>query len=244
MGGKAGNPIQVTSSDKSANGFNVLTKNGVSIMKYVQFSNLSSLNKKFWKMTGAVTIYQGEVLIMNCSFDNNNCEDGLNLVRCAFIMEHSSVSNTTSDGFDADFCTGTVIASQFENTGNDCLDFSGSDILIENCSVKNAGDKGISGGENSHLLVNGCSIDGAYIAVASKDLSTISVEEISVSNTEYGFAAYQKKPEYGPASINVESKIKMDVKNLYLLEKDSKLDYLKKEYVGTRKFDINAMYSK
>ena len=243
MGGKAGNPIQVTSSDKSANGFNVLTKNGISIMKHVQFSNLSSLNKDFWKLTGAVTIYQGEAFIMNCSFDNNNCEDGLNLVRCEFIMENSSVSNTTSDGFDGDFCRGRVIASQFQNTGNDCLDFSGSDILIENCSFKNVGDKGVSGGENSHLLVNGCSIDGAYIAVASKDLSTISVEEISISNTEYGFAAYRKKPEYGPGSINVESQIKMDVKNLYLLEKDSKLDYLKNEFVGTRKFDIEAMYA-
>jgi hypothetical protein len=158
-------------------------------------------------------------------------------------MEHSSVSNTTSDGFDADFCTGKVIASQFENTGNDCMDFSGSDILIENCSVKNAGDKGISGGENSHLLVNGCSIDGAYIAIASKDLSVVEVKGISISNSEYGFAAYRKKPEYGPASIKVRSQIKMDVKNLYLLEKDSKLDYLEKEYVGTRKFDIEAMYA-
>lgn len=243
MRGKAGSPIQVTSSDNSANGFNVLTKNEISIMRHVQFSNLRSLNKEFWKLTGAVTIYQGEVIIVNCSFDNNNCEDGLNLVRCEFIMEQSSVSNTTSDGFDADFCTGKVIASQFKNTGNDCMDFSGSKILIENCSIENAGDKGISGGEDSQLMVRGCSINGAYIAVASKDLSTISVDGISISNAEYGFAAYRKKAEYGPASIKVESQIKMDVKNLHLLEKDSKLEYLKKEYVGNRKFNIEAMYA-
>jgi hypothetical protein len=243
MGGQSSNPIQITSSDKSANGFNVLTKNETSIMRNVQFSNLSSLNKEYWKLTGAVTVYQGEVIIVNCSFDNNNCEDGLNLVRCTFIMENSSVSNTTSDGFDADFCTGRVIASQFESTGNDCMDFSGSEILIEGCSIKSAGDKGISGGENSQLMVKECSIDGAYIAIASKDLSVVNVEGISISNSEYGFAAYRKKPEYGPASIKVESQTKMDVKNLHLLEKDSKLEYLKKEYVGTRKFDIEAMYA-
>ena len=92
------------------------------------------------------------------------------------------------------------------------------------------------------MTVKGCSIDGAYIAVASKDLSVVNVKVVSISNVEYGFAAYRKKSEYGPASIKVESHIKMDVKNLHLLEKDSKLDYLKKEYVGSRKFDIETMY--
>ncbi|NRA11520.1 MAG: CotH kinase family protein, partial [Crocinitomicaceae bacterium] len=217
INGRSGQLIEITSSDKTANGFNVLTNNEKSVLRYVKFSNLGALNKAYWKLTGAVTFYQAQVSILNCIFENNHCEDGLNLVRCEFELDDSSILNASSDGFDADFCTGEVMRSYFENTGNDCMDFSGSTILIENCIVKNARDKAVSGGEGSHLTINDCVIDGAYIAIASKDLSSVSVSGIHVLNAEYGFAAYRKKPEYGPASISVISVIKMGVNNLYLL---------------------------
>ena len=63
-----------------------------------------------------------------------------------------------------------------------------------------------------------------------------------MTNCKFGFAAYRKKPEYGPATIQVSSMTKMGAQSLHLLEKGSKLVYLKKEYVGKRKFDIDSMY--
>lgn len=235
------NPVGISSPDGTANGF-VVISDEASKMNFATFDNLNTMNKNDWTLTGAVTFYGGSVSIDNCEFLNNNCEDGLNLIRCKFTVRNSTISNAYSDGFDGDFCSGKVSNSTFSNTGNDCLDFSGSEIEIDNCSITNAGDKGISGGEASKLIVSNCTIDGSHIAVAAKDLSVVSVENISITNSEYGFACYRKKPEYGPARIEVTSIKKMGAKNLKLLEKGSKLIYLKKSYVGEKKFDIDSMY--
>lgn len=233
--------VTISSPDGTANGFTVLSDEK-SKMSYATFDNMNTMNKSNWALTGAVTFYGGNVEIDNCQFLNNNCEDGLNLIRCEFIVSNSEVRNTFSDGFDADFCTGELSSSHFESTGNDCIDFSGSVINIKDCTIKNSGDKGISGGEGSNLTVSNCSIDGAHIAIASKDLSKVKVSKVSMINCQYGFSAYRKKPEYGPATITVDSMTKMGAKSLHLLEKGSKLIYMDKEYVGKRKFDIDSMY--
>tara|TARA_B110000305_G_C19456489_1_gene651263 strand:- start:322 stop:3294 length:2973 start_codon:yes stop_codon:yes gene_type:complete len=235
------NPVLISSPDGTANGF-VVISDDASKMNYAIFDNLNTMNKNGWTLTGAVTFYGGKVSIDNCEFLNNNCEDGLNLIRCEFTVQNSTISDAYSDGFDADFCHGKVSNSSFSNTGNDCLDFSGSIIEIDNCSIKNAGDKGISGGEGSELRVSNCSIDGSYIALAAKDLTVVYIDSISVKNSKYGFACYRKKPEYGPARIEVISIKKMDAENLKLLEKGSELIYLNKSFVGEKKFDIDSMY--
>ena len=70
----------------------------------------------------------------------------------------------------------------------------------------------------------------------------MTVTNLTIENSQYGFAAYRKKPEYGPAKIVVESVKKNNSKELHLLEKDSELYYLDEEYVGSRKFNIDSMY--
>ncbi|NRA13666.1 MAG: right-handed parallel beta-helix repeat-containing protein, partial [Crocinitomicaceae bacterium] len=234
-------PVRISSPDGTGNGFTVISDQS-SVMTYVTFDNLNTMNKNNWTLTGAVTFYGGDVTIDSCEFKNNNCEDGLNLIRCEFLMTNSSVENALSDGFDADFCEGELRSSTFFKTGNDCIDFSGSSINIENCTVIDAGDKGISGGEGSKLIIRNCTIDGSHIAIASKDLSEVNVIDVSITNSEYAFACYQKKPEYGPAIIKVEKLKKMEATHLKLLEKGSKLIYLNKTHVGQKKFDIDSMY--
>lgn len=234
--------IHLYSSDSSANGVTIIAPNTKSQMTFTRFEGFKSLTKDFWSLTGAVAIYKSSVTLDHCSFEKNHCEDGLNLIQCDFRMTNCSVSETTSDGFDADFCTGVVNGCTFSNTGNDCIDFSGSQIEIEACNIVNAGDKGISGGENSNLTVKNCNVNGAYIAIASKDLSEVTVSNLSIEKSQYGFAAYRKKPEYGPAKVIVESVKKNNAQELHLLEKNSELLYLGKSYVGDKMFNIDSMY--
>jgi hypothetical protein len=59
-------------------------------------------------------------------------------------LSNSEISNTYSDGFAADFCEGIVSNCIFNDTGNDCLDFSGSTIEVKNTRLNASGDKGIS----------------------------------------------------------------------------------------------------
>ena len=226
VNGTQDRPVYIHSSDKSANGFSVFQASGRSRLTYTVFDNFNTLNDRGWELTGAVTFYESDVDLINCIFENNHCEDGLNLIRSDFLMTNVVVRDTPFDGFDADFCTGLVQSCVFENTGNDGFDVSGSQIEIEASRMINNGDKGISVGEESRVVVKSAIVDGAVIGAASKDLSFLKIEQITLKNCNQGLAAYQKKPEYGPSTIQVLDYQAEEVKYLHTIAPYCKL-YLK-----------------
>ena len=87
-------------------------------------------------------------------------------------------------------------------------------MTYENIYIDGANDKGISVGEKSN--VNGFSLDilNSSIGIASKDLSIFKGKDISIKNTNLGFAVFQKKPEFGPAAITIETIDKSLINNL------------------------------
>lgn len=216
-------PVRITSSDQTARGFSIIQAEEQSELQYVVFDGFNTLNREGWQLTGAVTFYESPVRIERCSFLNNQCEDGLNLIRSEFEMTKTQIRNTKFDGLDADFCKGRIISCDFVDIANDGMDFSGSLIDVINCQVKGAGDKGISIGEESRVEVHSAMIANATTGVASKDLSHTHIKLIELRDCQTGFAAYRKKPEFGPAEIEVDSYQAKGVKYLHLIEKDSKL---------------------
>jgi len=241
--GSKENPVEFFTTDAKGGGLVVLPEGKEVTLEHVNFSGLTAGNNENWVLTGAVTVYEGQVKISNCTFQNNKSEDALNLIRCDFEMSNCIISNTQSDGFDADFCRGSITNCEFNNTGNDCIDFSGSQISIESCEINGSGDKGISGGERSSLSVLDCDIKNASIAIASKDNSKITVENTSITNCSYAFAAYQKKSEFSPSSLIVRNTSLKNVSSERLIELDSKITIDGNQYVGKEVFDIDSMYS-
>ena len=148
------------------------------------------------------------------------------------FLKNSTVSHTFGDGFDADFCTGKVVGANFYKTGNDGIDFSTSAIAIINTEIKQAGDKGISIGEEGRSVIVNTLIDGAVIGIASKDFSTVTVKSANLKNCVNGFSAYQKKPEYGGGRIIVEKYNAENLTALYKIFPGSTLKLLDKEIVG------------
>jgi len=216
--------IKISSEDATGNGFTVMQTEGKSRLEFVVFDGLNTYNKNGWNLTGAVTFFESEVEIENTIFTNNHCEDGLNIIQSKFVFESNLVSNTFADGFDADFCEGTITNSKFHDIGNDCLDFSGSTINVLSCEIKNAGDKGISCGEQSNITISKTSINNAVIGIASKDNTEVVIKSVSLSNCETGLSAFQKKPEYGPATITVESQNMDNITIPTFIEEGSKIN--------------------
>ena len=204
MTGTASKPIKISSTDRTANGFTIIQAPQKSTLKHVVFNGLNTLNIEGWELTGAVTFFESDVDISYCIFNNNNCEDGLNIVKSEFLLDNCTISNTLLDGFDGDFCNGIVLNSKFFNTGNDCLDFSGSTIKISACDIKNSGDKGISCGEKSTISIENVKIKDAVIGIASKDESRATINNLELENCITGYSIFQKKPEYGGAAIIVK----------------------------------------
>jgi len=244
MLGSSNNPIDIYSSDTLNHGVTILDADSV-IINFVNFKNLNALHYLNWNLTGAVTIYESDVHLSNCHITSNVCEDALNIIRSEFKVDNISIENTFSDGFDADFCSGELTNSLFKNTGNDCIDFSGSNVNISYINIFNSGDKGISGGEKSILKLKDISINGAITGVASKDGTKITGHSIKINHAEYGFASFKKKPEYDSATIDVENvemtsistkKVLVDLGSIVIIDS--------KKYLGQVKLDVDALYER
>lgn len=235
MSGTISDPVVVTSSDFSGNGFTVLQADETSIIENVVFENLYTLDYHNWTLTGALTFYESDVIIINAKFYRNQCEDALNIIRSDFVLSNSIFDNIYSDAFDADFCSGIVENNYYTNISNDAMDFSGSEITIRDSEVYGARDKGISGGEDSKLTIINTSIINSNIGVASKDLSIVDMIDSQVITCNYGLVLLQKKPEYGPSVMILQNTFLLDLKVEMLIEDNCKVQVNNNTIYGTEK---------
>lgn len=221
--GSAELPITVKSSDGTGQGIVVMCAQGQSELKHVIFDGLTYPAQATWQLTSSVTFYESPVNISHCRFSNNFSEDSLNLIRSQFVIDNCVFSSTSSDALDVDFCNGSVTSSSFLNIGNDAIDVSGSEVQVHDVFINKAGDKGLSVGENSVVTAERLTIKNAEIALASKDMSRITIDGIVLSDCRIGFAAYQKKSEFGPGALVVTNLQDDNVSRLYLIEARSSM---------------------
>ena len=201
----------------------VLQAEGLSRMEHVEFHGLSNPAREYWFLTGAVTFYESDINILDCKFIDSRCEDSLNLIRSNVKIVRAIFRNSQFDALDCDFVHGSIADSKFYDSGNDALDFSGSEIRISGVDIEGAGDKGLSAGEASLVDVDSLTVRKAKVGVASKDKSEVSLRRLLVADSKVGLAVYKKKSEFGPGSIKATRPKFEQLEIDYLVEKKSKL---------------------
>ena len=182
-------PIVISSDNSSGQGLTVMNS---SELKFVKFHNLAASAKSGWELTGAITFYESPVRIGDCQFVGSRSEDSLHIMRSKFMIRNTVFSHSFSDALDIDFCEGKVMESSFFHCGNDAIDVSGSIVHVKDITIDGVGDKGLSAGENSEMLVHRVDVKNAKIGLASKDLSRVSVDRLKIDNSHYGLVAFQK----------------------------------------------------
>lgn len=219
--GSKENPIRFFSSDNLGGGIFISKSDRTSEFEQCHFSNLSYPSVNGWELSGAVNFHESNVLISNSSFVNNRSEDGLNIIRSNFILEKSIFKNTYSDAFDGDFVEGEIKDCEFLNCGNDGIDISGSNIIVQNVLISTPLDKAISAGEASSIIGSDIEIQGGEIGIVSKDLSSVELSNVKISKTRLGLSSFQKKTEYGRGLIKIFNLKMEDVQLDYLVENGS-----------------------
>lgn len=219
--GEPGHPVLVHSSNSDGQGMIVVGAGSKSILKHVVFDNLSNPTEKGWGVTGAVTFHESDVEILNTHFLANRCEDALNTIRCKFMIDGALFRGTQSDAFDSDFCQGSIANTRFEKIGNDGIDVSGSIIEVSGVDIIDAGDKGLSAGERSTMTATRVNMTNNGVAVASKDMSHVDISASSITGSKLALTAYQKKPEFGAASVKATGLKLKDVETKFLIEEGS-----------------------
>ncbi len=235
-------PIVVRSSDGSGQGLVVLGAGGPSRLRHVRFEGLGALSRPGWELTSAVTFYESPVTIEHCVFRANTCEDALNTIRTRFDLSFCLFEDTFSDAFDADFCQGRVADCSFVRPGNDGVDVSGSSVDIVRLFVQGAGDKGISAGEASEVRASDVVVHDSVIGMASKDLSRLVVERANLWGCRFGVALYQKKPEFGPSSVEATGLALSNNGEDWLIETGSRAVVDGVEREGDREHVYDSLY--
>lgn len=214
----------VVRSESGGGGLLVVSADAPSRLHHVLFENLSSPADERWGVTGAVTFYKSELHVSDVTFVGMRAEDALNVVHSPFELERMTISGSQSDALDVDFSDGSIFDCEFFDSGNDAIDVSGSRVHIEQTGITRAGDKGLSVGEASWVNVLDVAIAQANIAVASKDNSSIEALRLTCSDSNFAFAVYQKKPEFGPAQIDADLSHVEPSDTPHLIERGSRLD--------------------
>ena len=225
MIGNKNNPIIFQSLDDAVpgQGLVIMQAQNKSSIKNVEFHNLGSASFNDWELSGSLVLFESEVELDSVIFTNNRSEDALNIIRSKFVISNCIFSDIQSDAIDIDFGDGVISSTKFRNTGNDAIDISGSKLIIDQIIIDGAGDKAISVGEESSLMGYNINIYNTEIGVACKDLSDMVLSKINISNTKIGFTAFEKKPEYGPASIKVNQLTIENVDIPHMIEANSKM---------------------
>lgn len=206
--GSSENPITLTDAGSGAwQGIAVLRAERESRLSHVDISNTRGVTRGSWMLTGGVTFYHSDVTIDEVSIKHHDGEDALNIVRSNFNISKMSIVDTQSDGFDADFSTGTISDSSFVDIGKtqgggDAIDVSGSKVVVQSIKFHGIADKALSVGEESNMQATDLTMREVGIAVACKDGSHLDLDNLVVNKVLHaGLMAYTKKPEYGSASI-------------------------------------------
>ena len=115
-------------------------------------------------------------------------------------------SDARADALDIDISDAEIVRGRFENAGNDAIDFMSSEAVIRDTEIYRSGDKGISVGENSTILVHNTRIADSKIGVQSKDASAAFLSHSEILRNATQLHSFKKNWRYGTGGTIISDK--------------------------------------
>ena len=158
--------------------------------------------------SGMLDVYHSDVVIKNSFFYDAHADDSVNVKNGDVLLVNNEFIDNDFDSFDGDWITGILEGNKLDNSGNDGIDISGSKVKLVGNHISNSGDKAISVGERSaDVMVINNLIQRNNFGLVSKDASVVLAFNNTFANNDVAVSAYQKKPIFGGANINIFSSI-------------------------------------
>jgi len=169
--------------------------------KHCEWRDGSAAKLRMVLRTGMVSIIDTQDLVMDRCFIGRNFlgDDALHwgYVQHAEIRD-CEFRGARMDAFDVDISQDVrIVRCDFFDSGNDSIDLMTSFAEVADCSFRNAGDKGISVGEDSRLRLFRSRFDGCAKGLEIKDRSVAEVDgETRLRNCRIGINLYRKNGRY------------------------------------------------
>jgi hypothetical protein len=170
-----------------------------SVLRHVEVRGGSETWVEGKYISGQLSFHRSDVTLEDCVVADARADDGLNVKKARAEVRNSLFRNNAFDAYDADWVEGSVVDSRFLDNGGDGVDTSGATLAITGCRFDGMGDKGVSVGERSDVVVVDSVIRDSLIGIASKDLSRTRVYATALVDNGTAIAVYRKKQIFGGA---------------------------------------------
>ena len=131
--------------------------------------------------------------------NNTKYDDAFHIVYCEnVVLDNIFIDKAFSDALDIDMSKNIKISnSLFYNPKNDSVDTMESSVIIDSSEMIKSGDKGVSIGENSNVLIYNSYLNENKIGIAIKDRSNAKIYYSDFIENEVHISSYQKNYQYG-----------------------------------------------
>jgi hypothetical protein len=241
--GDASKPVLFDASDTTSGWYGVFSHRTDSVLsiKHTTFNATRGFEIPGWRQRAGLLFYRARVVLDTVKVTNSCADDAINLIRSKVTLTNIQVSDSCSDAIDIDASSGSVSGLSLRQSGGDLLDFSDSVISLTNSVFAGAGDKAISIGEGSDVEISDITISNSVIGLAVKDLSTVAIDRANLKSLDVGLMAFQKKAEYGPASMVANDVDIVATQQQYVLEKRSAIT-LEGAQLPATPFELSDFY--
>jgi len=220
--GTAASPIRI---EARGGGMALLNADGPSQLAYVLMEGLQPPASGNWRLPAAFTVYESEAAFANCAFVGCQGKSVLRLIRTSFQLTDCFFPQSEKIALRVDYSNGALQRCRFEKAGQCALRLYGSRAELRDCSFQALPDQAISIREGSFARLRETEVRSAGLAVEALDGARVRVQGLQLLDCQTGFAAFRKKPEFGPAQIVVESCRAENTDRLYRTGPESKIDF-------------------
>ena len=184
-------------------------------------------------LTGCLSLINLEVKNVSINANESSCEDTVNFINVNGSFDEINIKNSFSDGLDVDFSNLEIDSIKIDTSPNDCVDLSAGNYKLNQLDLKNCGDKALSVGEKSFVILNEIIAENVNMGIASKDSSIVKLNVAYLKNLKTCVSAYNKEQEFNGGFIemknmeceNYDKKADVDVYSKILKKNETLKDY-------------------
>jgi len=164
---------------------------------YVTVADGSDAKFEGIEFSGQLSLNHSDVVIRDSDVLRGHADDSLSVKRGSFQVSRSRFIDNRSDGFDAEWSSGSIEQCLFASNGDEGLDLGTSEVRVHRTWFRRMGDKAISAGERSRVNVTDSQLVGSQIAIASKEDSRVDVRGSEFRRNEIGISLYRDNAVFG-----------------------------------------------
>ena len=195
-------PVKIEAAYRGG-GLAILQAKKKSTLAYVLMQNLKLPAYGDWQLSGGFTIYGSEASLRHCAWLKGRGEAAVHFVRASVEAQDCLVSEAAQNGWQWDYSRGKLQSCRFEQCGQARLVLQGSEVELKEARFQDNERYGLRATANTYLEASGGQIKGSLTCISISDGAQLDWTGLRLEDCPTGFAAFQKKPEFGPAQITI-----------------------------------------